>query len=122
MVYSLHKTSTRPYIARKAAEWGASAEVVAELQFEIKRMYKHHTNPSLHVEVDFWRLQQGAAHLSQVDSGERGRAGQLRISGVAARGGRGGRGGRGEPRVRQGGGHLRESATGRRGSSRGRAR
>ena len=37
-VYSLHKTSTRPFIAKKAAEAGGEASVVAELRFEIPRM------------------------------------------------------------------------------------
>ena len=35
---------------------GASARVVAELQFEIPKMYKHHKHESLDVAVDFWRF------------------------------------------------------------------
>ena len=58
-VYSLHKTSTRAYIAKRAASWGAEARVVAELLFEIPRMYKHHKKASLDVAVDFWRVQRG---------------------------------------------------------------
>ena len=58
-VYSLHKTSTRPFIAKKAAEAGGEASVVAELRFEIPRMYKHHRQPSKDVAVDFWRVQRG---------------------------------------------------------------
>jgi predicted RNA methylase len=55
-VYSLNKTSTRRFIAKTAARWGASARVVAELKFEIPKMYKHHKHASLDVEVDFWRF------------------------------------------------------------------
>ena len=31
-VYSLHKTSTRNHVIKKADEWGAHAEVIAELR------------------------------------------------------------------------------------------
>lgn len=55
-VYSLNKTSTRAYIAKTAAAWGVSSRVVAELQFEIPKMYKHHKHESLDVAVDFWRF------------------------------------------------------------------
>lgn len=41
-VYSLHKTSTRAFIAKTAEAWGVTSRVVAELSFEIPRMYKHH--------------------------------------------------------------------------------
>ena len=56
-VYSLHKSSTRSFIAKRAAEWGvASAKVVAEVKFEIPKMYKHHKKASLDVAVDFWQM------------------------------------------------------------------
>lgn len=55
-VYSLHKTSTRNFIQKRTAEWGASARVVAELQFEIPKMYKHHKYASLDVAVDLWKV------------------------------------------------------------------
>ena len=55
-VYSLHKTSTRAFIKKKCAEWGCEATVVAELKFEIPKMYKHHRKASLDVDVDFWRV------------------------------------------------------------------
>jgi predicted RNA methylase len=58
-VYSLNKTSTRAYIAKTAAAWGVSSRVVAELQFEIPKMYKHHKHESLDVAVDFWRFSPG---------------------------------------------------------------
>ncbi|KAL1493512.1 hypothetical protein AB1Y20_017216 [Prymnesium parvum] len=67
-VYSLHKSSTRAFIAKKAKEWGAASEVIAQLRFELPRMYKHHTKASVEVDVDFWRLEQGAAPASAADA------------------------------------------------------
>ena len=55
-VYSLHKSSTRAFIAKRAAEWGVSSRVVAELKFALPKMYRHQKKASLDVAVDFWRL------------------------------------------------------------------
>lgn len=41
-VYSLHKTSTRDHVVKKAAEWGAEAQVLAELRYDLPNTYKHH--------------------------------------------------------------------------------
>ena len=42
-VYSFHKTSTREYLLKKITEeWGLEAEIVAEMKFEVKNMYKFH--------------------------------------------------------------------------------
>jgi len=60
-VYTLHKTSTRAFIGKTAAELGAIGTVVAELKFEIPKMYKHHRKASVDVEVDFWRIHAGPA-------------------------------------------------------------
>ncbi|CAO3700603.1 unnamed protein product [Rhizopus stolonifer] len=46
-VYSLHKTSTRDHIMKKAKEWGVSFEVVAELKFDVPMMYKFHKKKTL---------------------------------------------------------------------------
>ena len=54
-VYSLHKTSTRKYLERKIKSWGAHVEVVAELKFDIPKMYKFHTKKSADVAVDLIR-------------------------------------------------------------------
>ena len=112
-VYSLHKTSTRAYIARRAAAWGVACRVVAELHFEIPKMYKHHKHASLDVAVDFWRFSpksddddedgdettaasalQGL-HLSGGKGGSKGGKGKGRGRGDEREGGRGGRGGGG---------------------------
>ncbi|XP_037720586.1 rRNA N6-adenosine-methyltransferase METTL5 [Drosophila subpulchrella] len=55
-VYSLHKTSTRSYIQKKAQEWGARGSVVAELRYNIDASYKFHKHKSKDIEVDFWRF------------------------------------------------------------------
>lgn len=34
-LYSLHKTTTRDYIKKKAAEWNVKANVVAELKYNL---------------------------------------------------------------------------------------
>ncbi|KAL7752197.1 hypothetical protein RI367_002242 [Sorochytrium milnesiophthora] len=56
VVYSLHKTSTRDHIVRKATEWGFDCEVVADMKFDIPNMYKFHKKRSVDVEVDLLRL------------------------------------------------------------------
>lgn len=38
-IYSLHKTSTRKFLVKKATEeWGLEVEVIAELRFDIPKM------------------------------------------------------------------------------------
>ena len=103
-VYSLNKTSTRRFIAKTAASWGASARVLAELQFEIPRMYKHHKHASLDVEVDFWRF----TPQMDTEGAEGAVATQAPFSALQGGGGKGGgRGaggrGRGEERTGKGG-------------------
>lgn len=55
-VYSLHKKSTRAYIAKRAKEWQLKAEVVAELRYNLDASYKFHKNKSVDIEVDLWRF------------------------------------------------------------------
>lgn len=56
-VYSLHKTSTRAFLQRKATqEWGCSFEVVAELRFAIPQTYRCHKKKNVNIEVDFIRV------------------------------------------------------------------
>ncbi|PRP80636.1 methyltransferase-like protein 5-like [Planoprotostelium fungivorum] len=56
-VYSLHKTSTREYILKKCEEWGVQAEVVAQLRWDIPKMYKFHKQKSADIQVDLIRIQ-----------------------------------------------------------------
>ncbi|EIE18452.1 S-adenosyl-L-methionine-dependent methyltransferase [Coccomyxa subellipsoidea C-169] len=58
-VYSLHKTSTRAHIQRVAQkELSAhSAEVVAQLRYDLPASYAFHKERSRDIEVDLWRFE-----------------------------------------------------------------
>ncbi|CAG8592433.1 17974_t:CDS:2 [Cetraspora pellucida] len=56
-VYSLHKSSTREYILRKAQEWNVECEVLAEMKFDVPMMYKFHKKKSVDINVDFLRFE-----------------------------------------------------------------
>lgn len=56
-LYSLHKTTTRDYIKKKAAEWNVKANVVAELKYNLPQTYKFHKKNSVDIAVDLWRFQ-----------------------------------------------------------------
>ncbi|KAL7065256.1 hypothetical protein AAHC03_04514 [Spirometra sp. Aus1] len=51
-VYSLHKTTTRKHIIKTVEGLGARCEVVAELRFDIPKIYKKHRYQSVDVAVD----------------------------------------------------------------------
>ncbi|XP_023329741.1 methyltransferase-like protein 5 [Eurytemora carolleeae] len=55
-VYSLHKTSTRDHVLKKAESWGAKPQVVAELRYDLPATYKHHKKSSVDIHVDFIRF------------------------------------------------------------------
>jgi len=55
-VYSLHKTSTREHILKKAKDWGVTAQVIAELRYDLPNTYKHHKKSSVDIQVDFIRF------------------------------------------------------------------
>uniref|UniRef100_A0A8D0H8H4 Methyltransferase-like protein 5 n=1 Tax=Sphenodon punctatus TaxID=8508 RepID=A0A8D0H8H4_SPHPU len=42
VVYSLHKTSTRQHIQKKADEWKVKMDVLAELRYDLPASYKFH--------------------------------------------------------------------------------
>lgn len=56
VIYSLHKSSTRAYIQKKATELGLEFEVVAELRYDLPASYKVHKKKSVDIEVDFLRF------------------------------------------------------------------
>lgn len=62
-VYSMHKTSTAAYLGRTLAEWGADAQVVARVRFDIPRSMHFHSQSNVDVDVDVWR-----AGVSTVDT------------------------------------------------------
>lgn len=102
-VYSLHKTSTRSHFAKVAARIGAGLEVLAELRFDIGRMYDHHTRDSVDVQVDLLRFDVSSVDAEAVkalleagpSAPESDAAASLGVAERAGRPGRGGRGGRG---------------------------
>ena len=56
-MYSFHKSSTRPFLLKLLKEkWNLNAEVVAEMKFDIKNMYKFHKDKTKDVEVDLLRI------------------------------------------------------------------
>uniref|UniRef100_T1IRL9 Methyltransferase-like protein 5 n=1 Tax=Strigamia maritima TaxID=126957 RepID=T1IRL9_STRMM len=55
-VYSLHKTSTRNHIKKKADEWNVEIEIIAQLRFDLEATYKFHKQKSVDIEVDFIRF------------------------------------------------------------------
>lgn len=55
-VYSLHKTSTRDFIRRKASEWSVKPEVIAKLRYNLESTYKFHKQKSVDIEVDVWKV------------------------------------------------------------------
>ena len=55
-VYSLHKSSTRDYILKKAHNWGVECEVLAQLRYDLPKTYKFHTKESKDIQVDFYRF------------------------------------------------------------------
>lgn len=58
-VYSMHKSSTRDYILRKAKEsWGVKdVQVIAQLKFDLPATYKFHKKDRVTIDVDLVRLQ-----------------------------------------------------------------
>lgn len=65
-IYSLHKTSTREHILKKAKDWNMKMDVLAVLQFDIAKLEKKRTNrksatasnaPLKSIEVDFIRFE-----------------------------------------------------------------
>lgn len=55
-VYSLHKTSTREHVLKKAKQFGVNAQVLAELRYDLPATYKFHKKASVDIEVDFIRF------------------------------------------------------------------
>ncbi|XP_006895088.1 PREDICTED: microcephalin-like [Elephantulus edwardii] len=51
-VYSLHKSSTREHIQKKAAEWKIKIDIIAELRYDLPASYKFHKKKSVDIEGD----------------------------------------------------------------------
>lgn len=61
VVYSLHKSSTRDFLLSK--DFGAASKVVAQLKFDIPKLYDFHTQISADVDVDLIRFDTTQPHL-----------------------------------------------------------
>uniref|UniRef100_A0A4X1VFB3 Methyltransferase 5, N6-adenosine n=2 Tax=Suina TaxID=35497 RepID=A0A4X1VFB3_PIG len=55
-VYSLHKSSTREHIQKKAAEWKIKIDIIAELRYDLPASYTFHKKKSVDIEVDLIRF------------------------------------------------------------------
>ena len=62
-VYSFHKTSTRAHIEKVSKGWGVKGEVLAELVFDLPKMYKSHRKETVDIRVDFWRFEIPPGHV-----------------------------------------------------------
>ena len=55
-VYSLHKSSTREHVIKKAKDFGIKANVVAELKYDLLASYSFHKKSTKDIAVDFIRF------------------------------------------------------------------
>ncbi|KAK9269624.1 hypothetical protein L1049_001401 [Liquidambar formosana] len=57
-VYSLHKTTTRDHVKRAALRDfnASSAEVLCELRYDVRQLYKFHKKKEVDIAVDLWRF------------------------------------------------------------------
>uniref|UniRef100_A0A7N4NFN7 Methyltransferase 5, N6-adenosine n=1 Tax=Sarcophilus harrisii TaxID=9305 RepID=A0A7N4NFN7_SARHA len=55
-VYSLHKSSTREHIQKKADEWKIKMDVIAELRYDLPASYRFHKKKTVDIEVDLIRF------------------------------------------------------------------
>ncbi|KAK4538186.1 hypothetical protein CDCA_CDCA16G4211 [Cyanidium caldarium] len=55
-VYTMHKSSTREYVLRRARRAGHDAQVLAEVRFDLPASYRFHRQASADVAVDLWRV------------------------------------------------------------------
>ncbi len=55
-IYSMHKTSTRAHLQRKAEDWGCDFTVIAEMKFNLPAKYAFHKKDNVTVAVDLIRF------------------------------------------------------------------
>lgn len=56
VVYSLHKSSTRDHFIKYAELNNCNIEVIAELKYDIPKMFKYHKEKSKDINVDLYRF------------------------------------------------------------------
>lgn len=55
-VYSFHKSSTREFLVKQVTSWGMEVQVVAQMRFDLPKVYKFHKEKSVDIEVDLIRV------------------------------------------------------------------
>ena len=55
-IYSMHKTSTREYLKKKAETWKCSFTVIAEMKFDLPAKYDFHKKDNVTIQVDLLRF------------------------------------------------------------------
>lgn len=56
-IYSLHKSSTRDYILKRATALGFRASVLAQMRYDLPKSMAFHKKATLDIEVDFIRFE-----------------------------------------------------------------
>lgn len=56
-VYSLHKSSTRSFILKKAERCGWTGKVVAQMRFDLPKTFRFHKQDSKDIFVDLFRFE-----------------------------------------------------------------
>jgi predicted RNA methylase len=56
-IYSMHKSTTRPHLQRKADDWKCNLTVVAEMKFDLPPKYDFHKRENVTVAVDLLRFE-----------------------------------------------------------------
>jgi predicted RNA methylase len=56
VIYSLHKSSTRDHVVKRAASFGLDAEVIAQLNYDLDSTYRFHKKKQVTIQVDFIRF------------------------------------------------------------------
>ncbi len=76
-IYSLHKSSTREHIGKIAVRdlKAKSAEVLAQLRYDLPATYRFHRQKSRDIEVDLWRFEVGLQRRKAEDSSEQNNGG-----------------------------------------------
>ena len=55
-IYSMHKSSTREHLKRKAEDWNVSFTVIAEMKFDLPAKYSFHKKDNVTIQVDLLRF------------------------------------------------------------------
>lgn len=55
-IYSMHKTSTREHLKKKAEDWKCSFAVIAEMKFDLPAKYSFHKKDNVTIQVDLLRF------------------------------------------------------------------